>query len=79
MSESTSHLDIALESIRCFTDDGTLDAREVNSLMSLALRDGKVDEDEKRVLRNIFSKVTQGEVSVDTWKIMQEVKQKYSI
>lgn len=76
---STSHIDIAVQSIGCFTDDGTLDSREVRSLLSLALRDGVVDEDEKRVLGNIFSKVSQGEVSPETWAIMKEAKATHGI
>ncbi len=75
---STSHIDIAVESISCFTDDGTLDASEVRRLVGLALRDGVIDDEEKRVLKNIFGKVTQGEVTADTWAIMQETRTKHN-
>lgn len=76
---STSHLDIAVESISCFTDDGTLDAGEVRRLVGLALRDGVVDDEEKRVLGSIFKRVTQGEVTADTWAAMQEARAKHGI
>tara|TARA_Y100000588_G_scaffold210270_1_gene224239 strand:+ start:72922 stop:73161 length:240 start_codon:yes stop_codon:yes gene_type:complete len=79
MTFSTSHIDIAVESISCFTDDGTLNQEEVRRLLSLALRDGVVDNEEKRVLNNIFNKVTQSEVSADTWAIMQEARVKHGI
>lgn len=79
MSLSTSHLEIAVESISCFTDDGTLDAREVRHLVGMALRDQVIDDEEKRVLRNIFNKVTKGEVTQETWDAMQEAKAKYNI
>lgn len=76
---STSHIDIAVASISCFTDDGTLDSNEVRRLLNLALRDGVVDSEEKRVLGNIFSKVSRGEVESETWSIIQDIKSKYSI
>lgn len=78
-SFSTSHLDIAVESISCFTDDGTLDSGEVRRLLGLALRDGVVDDEEKRVLKNIFSKVGQGEVTPETWSIIQEARATHGI
>jgi hypothetical protein len=49
-----SHIEIAFESIRVFTDNGQLDLEEFNFLLGLALRDQLVDEDEKRVLANVF-------------------------
>ncbi len=76
---STSHIDIAVQSIGCFTDDGTLDAGEVRNLLNLALRDGVVDADEKRVLSNVFSKISQNQVSPATWSIIQESKEKHGI
>lgn len=78
MSQS-SHLEIALASIKCFTDDGTLDIGELNYLIGLAMRDNIVDEDEKRVLANIFSKVTKPDVSTLVWERMNELKKMYEI
>lgn len=75
-----NHLNVALASISCFTDDGTLDISEVNRLVNIALEDDKkVDDEEKRVLNNVFSKVSQSEVSQETWDRIKEVKIKYDI
>lgn len=74
-----SHIDIATASIGCFTDDGTLNEAEVNHLVGLALRDGVVTDDEKRVLGNVFSKVGQKDVCENTWKLIVDVKSKYDI
>ena len=79
MSEMNSHLDIALASIKCFTDDGTLDLGELNFLLGLALRDKRVDEEERRVLRNIFSKVSEAEVTPVVWKRIREIKKNYDL
>lgn len=74
-----SHIEIALASIQCFADDGTLDMGELNFLLGLALRDNKVDDDEKRVLGNIFKQVKQSEVRPSVWERIQETKKKYGI
>ncbi len=79
MSAMKSHLEIAIASIKCFTDDGTLDEGELNFLLGLALRDDKIDEEEKRVLSNIFSKVTENNVKQAVWERIQEAKKKYQI
>ena len=54
MSGLNSHLTIALESIKCFTDDGELDLGELNYLLGLAMADGVIDTEEKRVLKYLF-------------------------
>lgn len=76
---SSSHIAMALASIQCFTDDGVLDVEEVNFLLGMALADGHVDAEEKRVLHNIFSKISQAEVSEKTWQRIEEVKRKHPL
>lgn len=72
-----SHIDIAVASISCFTDDGTLSKGEISHLVGLALRDGVVNDEEKRVLSSIFGRVTQGEVEQETWALMQSARAKH--
>ncbi len=74
---STSHIDIAVQSIGCFLDDGTLDTNEVKHLMGLALRDDVVDDEEKRVLGNVFSKVTKSDVDDATWELITQIREKH--
>ena len=74
-----SHTEIAFASIRCFSDDGTLDVNELNFLLGLALRDNVVDEDEKRVLNNIFSKVSEHEVTAEVWQRIATIRQEHGI
>jgi len=69
---SRSHLEIAYSSIRCFADDGTIDLNELHFLLGLALRDDKIDDDEKRVLKSIFSHARETRLSprsdgFETW------------
>jgi hypothetical protein len=79
MSDLQSHQEIALASIKCFTDDGKLDLEEFNFLLGLALRDNKVDEEEKRVLGNILDQVSAGSVSQKLEDRISQVKKLYSI
>lgn len=74
-----SYIDIAIASIQCFADDGTLDMGELNFLLGLALRDNFIDEDEKRVLSEIFAKVGKEDVSENVWNRINEIKKKYEI
>jgi hypothetical protein len=73
-----SHHEIALSSINCFKD-GVLDLEELNFLMGLALRDDHVDDDEKRVLSNIFKQISSNDVSKLVWERVLAIKEKYEI
>ncbi|MCM8528992.1 MAG: hypothetical protein NE327_20885 [Lentisphaeraceae bacterium] len=73
-----SHHEIALRSIKCFADDGTLDLEEVNFLLGLALRDEVIDKDEKRVLADIFDRLNKDTVSPKTWERIESVRLKHS-
>ncbi len=78
MSELSSHLEIAVASISCFSNDGTLDAGEVKYLLGIAMRDGVMDSEEKRVLKNVFSKIGPADVDAGTWKLITEIKEKHN-
>ena len=74
-----SHLTIAALSIRCFTDDGTLDLKELDQLLGIALLDKVIDDDERRVLRNIYFNISEGYVDKETWVKMKRIRRKYEI
>lgn len=65
MTQSRNYLDLALASIQVFTDDGRMDAGELDKLLALALCDGVVDDDERRVLANIFRRAEEAGVSAE--------------
>ncbi len=58
-----SHIELAYSSIKVFADDGKLDLEELNYLMGVALADGQITDDEKRVLGNIFKRVNEKNAS----------------
>ncbi len=62
-----------------FANDKTIDANELAMLERLALEDRKIDEKEKIVLRNLFSRVTQAQVAPKVWDEIQLFRTKYGI
>lgn len=79
MAQPKSHLVIALASIPVFTNDGTLDVSELQNLLDLALRDQVVDEDEKRVLGNIFKQAELSPLEPEVQRRIAEARQLHGI
>lgn len=79
MIKPNSHIEIAYSSIRVFSDDGRMDLGELNFLLGLALRDGEVDEDEKRVLRKVFSQAEQAMLSANVAERIAEARRVHAI
>lgn len=78
MAENRDYLEMTFHSINCFADDGSLDVDELNQIMDIALRDGVVDDNEKRVLANILGRLKTyeltGEMAVRVDEIRRELK-----
>ena len=74
MSESRDYLEMTFRSINCFANDGKLDAQELGAIFDIAKRDGVVDQNEIRVLRNIIGMVKPEELDVAMLDKMREIK-----
>lgn len=79
MPQAKSHIEIAFRSITVFADDGQLDIGEINFLLGLALRDDVIDEDERRVLGDIFAQAEKGHVPHKVQMRIDEVREKHDI
>ena len=79
MPKPHSYIEIAYESVKCFTDDGTLDLTELNFLLGLALRDENIDEDEKRVLAKVFSQAELGTLAPQVTQRIADARAKHGI
>lgn len=79
MSTNRDHLEIAYHSVNAFANDGKLDERELDKLLGIAERDGVVNEDETRILSNIFSKLKTYEISTQMREKILAVERKYGI
>ncbi len=77
--DGSGYIELTYSSIRIFADDGTLDMGELNFLLGIALKDGVIDDDERRVLGNIFAQVTRNQVDEKVWERIQEVRRQHGI
>ena len=78
MAENKDFLEIAHTSIEVFKD-GKLDYHELEKLLDIALKDGSIDDNEKRVLGNIFLRLTDAELTTTIKSRIDEVKQRHNI
>ncbi len=62
-----------------FANDGTISEEELKMLERIALEDKVVDEEEKRVLRTIFSRAEKTQLSPEVEEDIKKFRQKYDI
>ena len=62
-----------------FANDGTIDEKELAMLERIALRDNVIDDNERRVLRKIFSRVTKEDLTEKVWEEIERFRSKYEI
>lgn len=79
MSKSKDYIEMAFRSIECFDNDGKLDAKELDSIIKIAERDGVIDQNEIRVLQKIISKIKPDEVDDAMRKKLAELAKKVGI
>ena len=78
-AEDRSQRELAYASFAVFADDGTLDLGELDFILGLALRDGIITDGEKEVLRGVFNRVLEPDVSAEVWRRIQSVRQQHGI
>lgn len=76
MKESRDYLEMSFRSIECFSNDGKLDAKELGSILAIAERDGEIDQNEIRVLKNIISKVKPHEIDEEMQAMLARVSER---
>ena len=65
--------------LHVFANDPTIDASELEFMKRLALEDGVVDDEERRVLSSILGRVSQATVDPDCWIEIRRFKAQYGI
>lgn len=78
MKEARDYLEMSFRSIQCFSNDGKLDAQELGKILELAEKDGKIDNNEMRVLQNIIARIKPHEVNDAMRAKMMEISEKIS-
>lgn len=76
MAESRDYLEMSFRSINCFSDDGKIDSIELGKLLEIAERDGEIDQNEIRVLRNIIARIKPHEVDESMKIKLEEISKK---
>ena len=77
MKESRDYLEMTFHSMNCFANDGKLDVHELTQIISIALKDGVFDDNEKRVLANIIGRLNADELSGELLEKVEEVRATY--
>lgn len=78
-AEDRSSIELAHAAMVLWADDGALDVDELDTLLNIALRDGVITEPEKDVLRGVFNRVHEEEVSAEVWTKMQQIRKDYAV
>ena len=65
--------------LRVFANNGTIDSEELVMMERLAMEDGKMDDRERTVLANIFSRVSVESVSAEVWESIAQFKLRHDI
>ncbi len=79
MQQPKSYIEMAIESIQVFANDGKLDAAELQRLLDIALRDGQIDADELRVLGTIVAQAEKGAVGPDVEALIELIRQRHGL
>jgi len=62
MPKSRDYLEMSVKSIEFFAQDGRLHAHELQQLYDIAMRDGKLDANEARVLKSVIDRIRPDEL-----------------
>lgn len=79
MDQTAASREMLFRSISCFSDDGKLDVEELDQIMEIALRDGKVDEAEKKVLKNILYNLTSADLTPELWERVEQLVKQFNL
>jgi hypothetical protein len=79
MQQAKSYIEIAIESIQAFANDGKLDAAELQRMLDIALRDGQIDADELRVLGKIVTQAEKGPVDADVQALIAQIRLRHGL
>ena len=65
--------------IKCFSNDGRLDVNELDQIVKIALADGVVDDEERKVLKNIIYNLTSEDLSPEMWNRVEQLVAHFSL
>jgi dUTPase len=66
-------------SIECFSNDGILDVNELDQIVRIARADGVVDDEERKVLKNIIYNLTSKDLTPEMWTRVEQLVVQYAL
>ena len=79
MPSDSRYIQIAFSIQKMLESSGVLDQKELEALVSMALTDGVVDEDERRILKLIFRQLKEKDVAPGVWEKIQQLVKQYGL
>jgi tellurite resistance protein len=77
--QAKSYIEMAIDSIQAFANDGKLDANELQHTLDIALRDGQIDADEQRVLGKILTQAEKGPLDSEVAALIAQIRLRHGI
>jgi hypothetical protein len=77
--ESRARQLMAYSFLVVFANDDTIDEAELKMLEKLALEDGVVDEEERKIPGNLFSRVSKKQLGDKVWEEIESFRKEYDI
>ena len=65
--------------IKCFSNDGKLDVTELDQIVKIALDDGLVDDEERKVLKDIIYNLTSIDLTPEMWTRVEQLVAHYGL
>lgn len=79
MAKDSRYIQIAFSIQNMLESDGKLDETELDQLLTMALKDHEIDDDERRILRLVFRQLAEKDVTPAAWVKLQDVRKKFAL
>ena len=79
MKESSTSVEMVFRTIQCFSDDGVLDADELDEIVSIAMTDGVLDDKERRVLKEIIMNLSSKDLTPALWERVEQLVERFRL
>ncbi len=79
MKESSTSVEMVFRTIQCFSDDGVLDAAELDEIVSIAMADGVLDGKERRVLKEIIMNLSSKDLTPALWERVEQLVERFRL
>ena len=70
---------MTLEWVKSISNDGKLDAFELERIVDIAMRDGVMDDEEKSVLINIIANLNSTDFDLVLWEKVERLIKKFKL